>query len=76
MRVGRKNTPLFRICVFNSTTRRDGPYLEVLGAYNPHVKEKTKKVNLNVERFKFWTCKGAQVSEALTRILKHTGQVH
>ncbi len=71
-RFGRKNRPFFRICVYNSTTRRDGPYLENLGQYDPTVKESQNKVKIKVERYKFWVSKGAQPSEALGRILKHT----
>lgn len=73
MRVGRKNTPAFRIAVFDSRTRRDGVYLERLGHYAPTAKEEAKKVVIDKARLEHWMKHGAKPSEALTAIFRKTG---
>lgn len=69
-RTGRKNTPSYRIAVFDSRTRRDGRYLENLGTYNSKEKDNTKKINLNKERLEYWLGKGALLTDAIKNILK------
>ena len=71
-RVGRKNNPFYRIAVFDGRTRRDGPYLERLGHYDPTVKDEAKKVVVNKERLEHWLKHGAQLTEALTAIFRKT----
>lgn len=72
-RIGRKNRPLYRIAVFDGHTRRDGKYIERLGAYDPLVGAGVSKVKIDRDRLKFWISKGAQPTEALSKILKHCG---
>ena len=72
-RYGRKHLPFYRIAVFDGRTRRDGAYLEALGTYDPREKAADKKVNLKKDRYDHWVSKGAKPTEALERILKHTG---
>lgn len=72
MRTGRKNTPHYRVAVFDSRTRRDGKCLENLGIYEPKEKDPEKKVTLKKERLDFWLSKGALLTPALTGILKRT----
>ena len=73
MRQGRKNKALYRVAVFDSHTRRDGPCVEKLGDYDPCQKETAQKVKLNAERLKYWVGKGAQLTPAIARLLKHVG---
>lgn len=72
-RMGRKNLAVYRVAVFDQRMRRDGPYIERLGDYDPKVKEPAKKMKVNVERLKYWVGKGAQPTPALAAILKHVG---
>ncbi|MFA5794391.1 MAG: 30S ribosomal protein S16 [Candidatus Brocadiia bacterium] len=72
-RAGRKNTPFFRIAVFDGRTRRDGVYLERLGHYTPTAKDEDKKIVINKERLEHWMKHGAKPSEALTAIFRKTG---
>lgn len=74
-RLGKKNRAYYRIAVFDSQTRRDGTYIESLGTYDPIEKEPTKKIKLNKERYDYWLSKGAKPTEAIERLLKHTGIV-
>ena len=74
-RTGTKNKPHYRIGVFDAHTRRDGPYIENIGAYDPRQKDPLLKIKLNRERYDFWVSKGALPTEAVARLLKHTGQL-
>ncbi|HZL99520.1 MAG TPA: 30S ribosomal protein S16 [Planctomycetota bacterium] len=72
-RMGRKNRPAFRICVFDSRTRRDGPPVEELGSYDPARKAWAEKVKLNSERASYWLGVGALPSETVRSIFRHLG---
>ena len=69
-RMGRKNLAQWRVAVFDSRTRRDGKFLEMLGLYLPHEKPE-KKFRLDVDRYKHWLSVGALPSPAVGRLLKH-----
>ncbi|NUN48013.1 MAG: 30S ribosomal protein S16 [Candidatus Brocadiae bacterium] len=70
-RFGRKNRPHYRIAVFDSETRRDGRYLELLGHYDPLITDPKTKVKLNTERLTAWVNKGALATPAVAQLLKH-----
>jgi small subunit ribosomal protein S16 len=72
-RTGRKNSPSWRIAVFDSRTRRDGCSLENLGTYDPKEKKAEAKVKIDLARYNHWVSNGALPSESLERLLKHTG---
>ncbi len=72
-RTGKKNFPFYRIGVFDSHTRRDGPYIENLGAYDPRQKDPAQKVKIDKERYEHWINQGARPTESVARLLKHTG---
>lgn len=72
-RIGRKNRPQYRIAVFDSRTRRDGPSIEVLGMYDPLQKERDAKVRVDRERLRYWLRVGARPAEGVGRLLKHVG---
>ena len=72
-RVGRRHLPLYRVAVFESKTRRDGPYVEKLGEYDPRKKDPSKKFNVDSDRLKYWIGKGAKPTVALERLFKHAG---
>lgn len=72
-RTGKKNYPSWRIAVFEDTQRRDGPYIEQLGWYDPHQKEAPQKVKIDKERYDHWVKNGAKPTEAVQDVLKHVG---
>ena len=72
-RMGRKNRPAFRICVFDSRTRRDGPPVEELGSYDPSRKAWAEKVQLDADRARYWLGVGALPSETVRSIFRHLG---
>ena len=72
-RIGRKNRPSYRICVFDARTRRDGAPIEELGSYDPQGKSIDDKVKLDKERALHWLSVGAQPSEKVQALLNKHG---
>ena len=72
-RLGRKNRAFFRICAFDSRTRRDGRPIEELGHYDPLEANEQKKYSLNRERLSYWLSKGATPSRTMESIMLNQG---
>ena len=70
-RVGAKKQPSYRIVISESTSPRDGRFIEVVGHYNPRTEPET--VVVNAERAAYWLSHGAQPTEAVERLLKKQG---
>lgn len=69
-RGGSKHRPFYNVIVTDSRSRRDGRFIERVGFYNPVANEKQERVRLNTERLNYWVSQGAQVSDAVTRLVK------
>jgi small subunit ribosomal protein S16 len=68
LRVGKKNSPSFRLVLTEKTAPPKGKFLEVLGFYNP----KTKDWGMKGERIAHWISCGAQPSATAHNFLvKH-----
>lgn len=72
-RTGRKNLPSYRIAVFDTRTRRDGPALEVIGWFNPLSREAGKGFKLEADRLDHWVRHGAVVTLAVSELLGRQG---
>ncbi|KAH6562737.1 hypothetical protein BASA50_010006 [Batrachochytrium salamandrivorans] len=69
-RWGAANNPLYGIVAANLRAARDGKHLERLGTYNPIPDHnRTKHLELNVDRIKYWLSVGAQPSERVSWLL-------
>jgi small subunit ribosomal protein S16 len=56
--------------VADSRRPRDGKFLEKVGFFNPLLpKDKKERLNLDLERIKYWLSQGAQPSERIARFL-------
>ena len=64
-RIGKKNSPSFRVVLVEHTMRPQGEFIELLGSYNKIQKQK----NLNKERILYWISKGAQLSPTMHNML-------
>lgn len=64
-RVGKKNAPTYRIVVCETRSKRDGNYVDLLGHYNPYLKQMV----IDQEKLQDWQTKGAQISEGLQKLL-------
>ncbi len=71
-RIGAHKRPFYRIIVADSKARRDGPFIEIVGTYNP--KKEPVEINVNQERIKYWLQKGAQPTETVKRLLQKISQ--
>ena len=72
-RVGKKGKPAYRIVVAESSSPRDGAYLEWIGTYDPMVDPPA--ITLKAERAQAWLQNGAQPSDAVRRILERDGVI-
>ena len=70
-RLGKIRVPQYRIVVVDSRKKRDGRVLEEIGTYQP--KEEPSYIDVASERAQYWLGVGAQPSDAVTAILKITG---
>lgn len=70
-RMGLKRQPIYRIVVTDKRKARDGGYLEVIGNYNPRTRPATEEID--EARALYWLSVGAQPSDAVKRLMDHTG---
>jgi small subunit ribosomal protein S16 len=73
-RHGAKKRPYYFIVVANSTSRRDGKFIEKLGTYNPLTVPAT--IQINRERAMHWLHQGAQPTHTANRILSFKGVLY
>lgn len=69
-RYGAKKKPFYRVIAADTRSPRDGRFLEVLGTYDP--RNKTAGVNLDLEAIRTWVARGAEVSDSVRRIMRHS----
>lgn len=70
-RLGAHKKPFYRMIVTDSRTRRDGPFIEILGTYNPQKGQSETKID--TERAKFWLMQGAQPTDIVRKLLQKAG---
>lgn len=70
-RLGGHKKPFYRIIVADARARRDGPFIEILGTYDP--KKEPSEVTVNAERAKYWLGNGAQPTESVRKLLQRSG---
>ena len=66
-RVGTKNRPCYRVVVIESRSPRDGRFLESLGYY--HSRAEPEVLQVDRERVRYWTSKGARLSDTVRTLL-------
>lgn len=67
-RLGSHKKPFYRMIVTDSRTRRDGPFIEILGTYDP-LKEPSE-IKIDVARAKHWIEKGAQPTDIAKKLIE------
>lgn len=70
-RVGRKKNPMYRIVIAESTSPRDGRFIENIGQYAPRQAE--GGLTVNAERAGYWLDVGAQPSDTVRSLLRKAG---
>lgn len=69
-RGGAKKRPFYNIVVADSRNRRDGRFIERVGFYNPIAGGTQEALRLNRDRIAYWQDNGAQLSDAVRRLVK------
>ncbi|MGE3314419.1 MAG: 30S ribosomal protein S16, partial [Planctomycetaceae bacterium] len=69
-KMGRKHRPFFRICIMDSRSPRDGKAIEEVGHYDPMVRSKADRVQMDMERVDYWLSVGAQPSVNVAALIK------
>ncbi|HEX8949792.1 MAG TPA: 30S ribosomal protein S16 [Dissulfurispiraceae bacterium] len=70
-RLGSHKKPFYRIIVSDSRARRDGPFIEILGTYDP--KKEPSEVKVDLGRAKYWVEQGAQPTDTVKRLFQRAG---
>ncbi len=73
-RRGRKKMAMYDIVVAESTSPRDGRFIEKIGTYNPNTDPST--VALKPERAVYWLMVGAQPTDTARSVLSHEGVMY
>mgnify|MGYP006269356609 CR=1 FL=1 len=68
-RTGRKNRAYFRVVLQEHTVAPGGRHVEVLGSYDPHMKQAV----LKADRVKYWLGQGAQASDTAHNLFVREG---
>ena len=70
-RFGAKKKPFYRLVVAESSSPRDGKFIEIVGTYDP--RKDPVEIKLEGEKISEWLKKGAQPTLAVKAILKKGG---
>jgi len=70
-RLGAHKKPFYRVIVSDSRARRDGPFIEILGTYDPQKGVSETKIDL--DRAKHWLDRGAQPTDVAKKLLQRAG---
>jgi len=71
MRMGAHKKPFYRVVVADSRARRDGPFVEIIGTYDP--KKEPAEVKIDGDKALSWMKKGAQPTDTVRRLLQKAG---
>lgn len=66
-RIGKTNSPIYRIVAIDSRKKRDGEALDILGTYNPI---QGTIIQFHEDKIQNWVSKGAVVTDAVKRLQK------
>ncbi|MCL0040950.1 30S ribosomal protein S16 [Thermodesulfovibrionales bacterium] len=66
--MGAHKRPFYRIIVADSRARRDGPFIEIMGTYDP--KKEPSEIKVNLERVRYWIERGAQPTDIVKKLLR------
>ena len=65
-RMGKKNSPSYRVMVADQRSPRDGKFIEQIGYYRPIEKE----LDVKLDRAEYWLSQGASPSKTVERLMK------
>ena len=68
VRFGKKGSPSYRIVAMNKREKRNAPYIEKIGFYNPVTNP--PELTIDKERLDYCIVKGAELSEGIIKLKK------
>ncbi|NNN16192.1 MAG: 30S ribosomal protein S16 [Acidimicrobiaceae bacterium] len=71
MRTGKKKQPSYRVIATESSSPRDGRFIEIIGHYSP--RSEPSEVVIDNEKAVKWLKVGAQPSETVRKLLQISG---
>jgi small subunit ribosomal protein S16 len=57
------------VVVAESSSRRDGKYVEKLGMYEPQAKGNSKELSMDLDRIAYWIGVGAKATDTVSRLI-------
>ena len=69
--MGKKKTPFYRIIAAESSSPRDGRFIEQIGTYDPN--QEPAAVNIDADLARKWLANGAQPTATVARLFKNAG---
>ena len=72
-RGGARKRPFFNLVVADSRSTRDGRFIERVGFFNPVAAEGQEGLRIQMDRIKYWQDHGAQLSDAVSKLVKRFG---
>lgn len=70
-RLGKHKAPFYRVVIADSRDRRDGPFVEIIGTYDP--KKDPYEFKVDREKALEWIGKGAQPTVTVKKLLEKAG---
>lgn len=71
-RRGRCHSPSYRIVVAESSSRRDGRFVEIVGHYTPRLKNFNMNFKINLNRINYWLSVGAKPTNTAMYLIRKT----
>ncbi|MDA8169618.1 MAG: 30S ribosomal protein S16 [Nitrospiraceae bacterium] len=71
MRMGAHKSPFYRVVVADQKARRDGPFVEILGTYDP--KKEPFEFKIDQDKALRWVKQGAQPTDTVRKLLQKAG---
>jgi small subunit ribosomal protein S16 len=68
-RRGSRNCPVYKIVVAESTSRRDGRFVEAIGNYDPNARGNAPELLLSLERADYWVGVGAKPTDTVRTLI-------
>jgi small subunit ribosomal protein S16 len=70
-RLGAHKRPFYRVVVADSREKRNGPFIEIIGTYDPL--KNPSEVKLDMEKAKQWLQHGAQPTDIVKKLMQRAG---
>ena len=74
-RLGDKGNPFYRVIVAESTSARDGKFIDILGTYDPKGTDDKTAIKIEKNKALDWISKGALPTETARVVLEKAGVI-